>query len=206
MTEYALIMALILSVIVAVAAYRVIQGFLKVVVVVMAVVSIALGAAAFLVMTDANDFRENLGSGRNLVVVADDDKALFAMELRGSNGSRVINRQEVDEYSKKIAAGDYAAVRDGYYKLIIISTAIIEGNGTKPDYSAEGDDFFISIAEKVFSDPVFFISEYKKGSIKVYEETALFRALGMMPASLVKSAAGKAIAKAKIAVVDKIEG
>lgn len=208
MTEYALIIALILSIVVAVVAYRLIQGVLKFVVVIMAVASIALGAAAFLVIMDANDIRENFGSGRNLVIVDDGGKAVFAMELRGSNGSKVINRQEIDEYSKKIAAGDYDAVRDGYYKLIVISTGMIERNesSAKPDYSGEPDGFFISLAEKVFSDPVFFISEYKKGNIRVYEETAFFRAVKMVPASLVKSAASKAITKVKTAVVDKIEG
>ena len=207
MTEYALIIALILSIIVAVAAYRFVQGVLKFAVVVLAVASIALGAAAFLIITDANDLRENLGSRRNLVVFSDDTKAVFAMELLGGNGSKVVNKQDVDEYSKKISAGDYDAIKDGYYKLIVISTGIIERSDTsaKPDYSKETDDFFISIAEEVFSDPVFFISHYKNGNIRVYEETALFRAVRMMPVALIKSAAGKAITKVKTTVVDKLE-
>lgn len=206
--EYSLIIAIVLAVVVAVVAYRLIQGVLKVAVLAVAVASVALGIAAFLVVMDANDVREGFGSGKNLVIVVDGTTAVFAMELLGSNGSKAINKQDVDEYSKKIAATDYGAIRDGYYKLVIISTKMAEGNETaaKKNYKDEPDEFFVSLAEKAFSDPLFFVSEYKKGNIEVYEETALFRAVKMLPAAAIKSATGKAIKKVKVAVVDKIEG
>ncbi len=208
MTEYSLIIAIILSIAVAVVAYRVIHGVLRLMVLVVAVASIVLGIAAFLVVMDANSLRENLGSGKNLVVVVDNDTAVFAMELRGGNGSRAINAQEIDEYSKSIKAGDYGSVKGSYYKLIILSTAILGENGTaaKPDYKNEPDDFFIPVVENAFSDPVFFVSEYRKGNIIVYEETALFKAVKLVPAPLIRTAADRAIARTRTVVVDKIEG
>lgn len=208
MTEYALIIVIILSIAVAVAAYRIIHGIFRLVLLVVAAASIVLGVAAFFVVMDANEVRENLGSKKSLVVFVDDTTAVFAMELRGKNGSKVVNRQGVDEYSKMISAGDYDSIRDGYYKLIIISTKIADGNETEAErnYGEEPDEFFISLAEKAFSDPVFFVREYKKGNIAVYEETALFKAVKLLPVSFIEAAAGKAITMVKVAVVDKIGG
>ncbi len=107
MTDYALIIAIILSIVIAVAAYRLIHGIFKIVLLVVAVASIVLGIAAFFVVIDANEIRENLGNGKSLVIFVDNTTAVFAMELRGQNGSKVINRQEVDEYSRLINVGDY---------------------------------------------------------------------------------------------------
>ncbi len=208
MTEYALIIAIILSIAVAVAAYRIIHGILRLVLIAVAAASIVLGIAAFFVVMDADDFRDNLGRGKSLVVFVDDASAVFAMELRGQNGSKALNKQEVDEYSRMIGAGDYASVKGGYYKLIVIRTKIGEANGTASgrSYRDEPDEFFVSLAEKAFSNPVFFVSEYKKGNIQVYEETAVFKAVKLLPVSLIKSSAGKAITRVKVAVVDKIGG
>ncbi len=206
MTEYALIMAIILSIVVAVAAYRIIHGIFRLVLIAVSVASIILGIAAFFVVMDANEIRENFGSGKSLVVFVDETSAVFAMELRGQNSSKALNKQEVDEYSKMIGAGDYDSVKNGYYKLIVISTGIAGGNetGSGRDYREETDDFFVSLAAKAFSDPVFFVSEYKKGNIRVYDETAVFKAVKLLPVSLIKSAAGDAAAMVKVAVVDKI--
>ncbi len=90
----------------------------------------------------------------------------------------------------------------------MISTDIARENKTETgrNYKDEPDEFFISLAEKAFSEPVFFVSEYKNGNIQVYDETAVFKAVKLLPVSVVKSAAGKAITKVKVAVVDKIGG
>ncbi len=208
MTEYALIIAIILSIAAAVAAYRIIQGIFRLVLIALAAASIILGVAAFFVVMDANEIRESLGSGKSLVIFVDDEAAVFAMELRGQNGSKALNKQEVDEYSRMIGAGDYGSVKNGYYKLIVISTKIEESNETasKRSYRDEPEEFFVSLAEKAFSEPVFFLGEYKKGNIRVYDETAVFKAVKLLPVSLIKSAAGKAVTMVKVAVVDKIGG
>ncbi len=208
MAEYALIIAIILSIAVAVAAYRVIHGIFKLALLALAAASIVLGVAAFLVVMDANELKEGLGREKSLVVFVDGTSAVFAMELQGRNGSRAVNRQEVDEYSRLIAAGDYAGVKNGYYKLIVISARMAEGNETAPgrSYGDEPEEFFVSLAGKALSDPVFFLSEYKKGNIRVYEETSVFRAARLLPVSLIKPALGKATTMVKVAVVDKIGG
>lgn len=208
MTEYALIIAVILSVAVAVAAYRIIHGIFRLVLIALAAASIVLGVAAFFVVMDANELKENLGSGKSLVVFVDGTSAVFAMELRGQNGSKALNKQEVDEYSRMIGAGDYGSAKNGYYKLIVISTKAAEGNETESgrSYGDEPEEFFVSLAGKAFSEPLFFVREYKKGNIRVYDETAVFRAVKLLPVSLVESTAGKAITRVKVAMVDKIGG
>ena len=206
MTEYALIIAVIISIAVAVAAYRIIHSIFRLVLIAVAAVCIVLGIAAFFVVMDAKEIKENLSSGKSLIVFVNDTTAVFAMELRGQNGSKALNKQDVDEYSKLIGAGDYKSLKNGYYKLIVISTKVAEGNETVSMRAYEGnpDEFFVSLAERAFSDPVFFVSEYKKGNIKVYDETAVFKAVKLLPVSLTKSSAGKATTRIKVAVVDKI--
>jgi len=214
MTEYSLLIAVALFLVVAVIAYKIIKGLLKTALVLVAVASIVLGAGVFLVYMDANKLKENFGSEKNLFLLVDNNEVLSALEFDGESDPQIINQQELDEYSRNLREGGYAKILDGYYKLFILDIAILDAEAMEDkkisaDVFREGNtdekaELFASIVSEVFSNTVFLISEYKEGNILVYEETIMFKAIRMVPTALIKTVANKLIDRTK-SMVDKID-
>ena len=216
MVDYSLVAAVFALIIVAVLAYKIVNSLLKALALVAAVAAIAMGVLAFLAVMDFNDFRESFSAEKNLFLIAENGNVLVALELQG-NRTGAVNQQETDEYSRLLREGNYAAIREGYYKLLILHSGLfgeeeVKGVGNAlPErlraekYPEERAKLAAPVVEKIFSDTLFLVVQHKKGNIEVYEETAMFKVLKLTPSALASSAAGRLLGKAKNAVVDKIE-
>ena len=216
MVDYSLVAAVFALIIVAVLAYKIVNSLLKALALVAAVAAIAMGVIALLAVMDFNDFRESFSAEKNLFLIAENGNVLVALELQG-NRTGAVNQQETDEYSRLLREGNYAAIREGYYKLLILHSGLfgeeeVKGVGNAlPErlraekYPEERAKLAAPVVEKIFSDTLFLVVQHKKGNIEVYEETAMFKVLKLTPSALASSAAGRLLGKAKNAVVDKIE-
>ncbi|MAG16266.1 hypothetical protein CMO88_04350 [Candidatus Woesearchaeota archaeon] len=214
MTEYFLIIAVVAFVVVAVVAYKIIHGLLKTLLILIALISIVLGVGAFFVVMDANDLKEKFGSEKNLFLLVHEQEVISALEF-DKDEKRMQNQQQIESHTDKLKREDYAGIRKGYYKVIVINSAIVEESKIKSknisseklnsEYAEEKAEFFSVVANELFSDPVFLISQYKKGNIEIHEETIMFKIIKVLPTSMIKTIADKAIDKTKSIVVDKIE-
>jgi len=214
MVELSLIIAIVVFFVAAVIAFKIIKSILKTIVVVIALTSVVLGVSAFFIVTDFNDFKEGFENEQNLFLVVKENKVISALEAGGSE-TKAVNKQETDVYSGKLEEGKPEEILNGYYKVFIINTAMFEEDKSIDStltekleaeiYPEERVELLTPVIEKMFADPVFLIVQYKKGNLEIYEETAMFKAVKLIPVSLVKSIADKAISKTKSIVVDKIE-
>jgi len=211
MPDYSLITAVVaflVFLVIAVIAFKIIKGVLKTVVFLIALASIVLGLGAFFVVTDFNDFRENFKESKNLFLIVDGDQVISAMEAEAGE-IKAINQQQTDEYSNQLKKGEREGLREDYYKIVILRKAVFDdtlvAKLNEERYPEERAKLLSPEIEKVLSEPLFLIINYKKGDIEVYEETAMFRAIKLLPLSLVSSVVNKAVSKTKSIVADKIE-
>jgi len=211
MPDYSLITAVVaflVFLVIAVIAFKIIKGVLKTVVFLIALASIVLGLGAFFVVTDFNDFRENFKESKNLFLIVDGDQVISAMEAEAGE-IKAINQQQTDEYSNQLKKGEREGLREDYYKIVIMRKAVFDdtlvAKLNEERYPEERAKLLSPEIEKVLSEPLFLIINYKKGDIEVYEETAMFRAIKLLPLSLVSSVVNKAVSKTKSIVADKIE-
>lgn len=209
MVESSLIIAGVVFLVVAVIAFHIIKSIFKTVIFGIAVLSIVLGVSAFLILMDFNDLKEGVQDSKNLFLVVDDNKVISGIESNGSS-SNPVHQQELDEYTVKLQDGKPEEILNGYFKMFIIHTAVIEDVDSslldKLDdaYADERAELLSPVITKVFSDPVFMIVHYKKGNIEIYKETIMFKAIKLVPVALIRSVADKALSKTKSIVVDKL--
>jgi len=209
MVEVSLIIAAVLFVIIALVMYKLIKGIIKTVIVLGAAISIGIAVASFLVIMDANDLQEKFSEEPNLFLLVENSTVISAIEFEGDNEPIIIDQQQVDEFSTNLLEENYDALRSDYYKVIIIDKKILEDNsieGLDPDLSEKLDeakyiedkaDLALPILNKTFSDPVFLMIQYKKGNVKVHEETALFKAIELIPTAMIRTVGNAVIDKAK---------
>ena len=211
MAEFILVIAILVLLVVAVVVFKILHSILKLFILFLTVGSIAFGVGAFLVVMDANEFMQSLGEENNLFLIAEDNEVISGIAFAGEE-SHLINQQQLEEYSENLQTGDYESIKEGYYKVIILDSAIAEDETnfdnelanrlSEEVYAEQKAALFIPILQKTFSDPVFLLIEYKKGNIIIYEETAAFKAIKYVPVSMVKFAADKIIKKTETAIAN----
>lgn len=198
MPDYALIIALVVFVAVAVVAFKVLQGALKAMAVVAALAAIATGAAGFLVVMDANELERGFQDEKSLFLLSDQDKVLSGLDMQG-NGADLIPQQQLEEYSAYLGKRDYQSIKAGYYKLVVIDVAALpEGDANaarKAGYLEEKAKYLVAARNRIFSEPLLLVDEYKKGNVLVYEETPLFKAVRLIPAPIMKFVADRFVEK-----------
>lgn len=223
MVDVALIVAVIVFLLVAVIAYKILKGVVKAVILAGAILSIVLAISAFFIISDANDLRENFQKEPSLFLIVDGNTVLSSFRISGGELS-VVDAQQQETHSEYLEKKDYGSIKEDNYKLIIMDIASVGGleNGLleieNQELSAEDLQARISqenldaetivgtaMFENIFSDPIVLIKEYKKGNIIVHEETSVFKAIKLIPLSFIKSAAGRIASSAKSAVGNEIE-
>lgn len=205
-----LIIGAIIFAVAAVVSFKLLKGFVKVLVFLIAAASILIGVASAMIYLDAKELKENLGKEPTLLILASGDKALMALSFEAGREPKLANQQQTDDYSEQLANKDYRAIKGDYYKAVIIDEGLLrelspENNSKLPKGIMEAEAIALSEAvRKITSEPIILVTQYKKGNIRIYDETPAFKAIKLAPTSLIKAAAEKLMAKTT-AAVKKIE-
>ncbi len=169
-----------------------------------------------IVYKDLADLRQNFAHSTKKVMLMDGDEALVGLLLNGE--TRAIGEPELNKISSSIKSRDYKSALGGSYKLIIFDIKAISGlnedisigqAAVKKDEAifslrsgseAEKAALFEAILKNnvlISDNPVFFFSQIKEGNIKVYQETALFKAARILPVGTLKSIAKNIFEKSR---------
>ncbi len=204
MAELISLVIIVVVALTAIIAFKILKNVLKAIMLSMFLLAIILGAALFLIVMDANDLRENLGNSSSLFLVTKDESVLTAVEFTNGGGARVLSDQDRHLYQEQLTQNKIEKSEE-YYKIIILSTDVVneleepiivdDRSYTRSEFNAlanvatpeERADMYLPVFEKTFSDPLFLIRQYKKGNVQVIEETALFKALSIIPTSAARS-------------------
>jgi len=208
MVELSVIVVGVLFLIVAVIAFKIIKGIIKTAITVFALLAIVLALLTVLVVMDANNLKNNLEAGPNLYLLVDEFRVVTGLEV-ASQDVKLVNQQQLEEYSN-IVANDNVKSIEGYYKVFIIDTALItdaniDSDSLQSEYAEERAVVLNAVLDQTFSDPIFLVQQIKNGNVEVHKETAVFKAIKLMPTGIVKSIANKFLSTAKTALVEKIE-
>ncbi len=198
MADYAFLVAVAVFVLVAVIAFKILHGILRIVITLTALIAIVMGTLGFIVLMDANDLKANFGSSTNLFLLSGESEIISGLEIQGEE-TRIVNQQELEDYSEKLQKGDYASVKGDYYKLVVIDSAVLStadaDAARNAGYMEEKANYLLDARRMIFSDPISLTENYKSGKVIIYEETAVFKAIRVIPASLIKFAAKKFLDK-----------
>ena len=203
--DYTLIVFFAVIVIAGVIAFKLLQGIIKTIVTVVALSVVLVGIGGFLVVMDARDLSENFANESNLFLLTNGSTVVFGVEVAGEDGPVIVNGTELSRFSEFLGEGDYKQIKGEYYKLVLIDASIVEGDFTSATAVEERSDSLVKRTETVFSDPVYLITQYKKGNIRVYEETPVFTAIRLLPASLVRKIVSGLTEQAKQAFVENVD-
>ncbi len=202
MAEVSLLVMLAIVVVSVIVIFKVAKGVIQGVLLASAVLSILAAVAGGFVVKDAFELKDNFQKGDNMLLLSDDNWAKLtdgitikgqadgqggqaAEKADGKLGNAVpLTAAELEKLNPLFAKKDYGAMLGKNYKLIIMKESSVAG----------------SLPERL--DLVFIISEYKKGNAIVYPETAFFKAIKLIPLSLFKKVAEKALQQAADASKD----
>ena len=163
---------------------------------------------AIFVYKDVIDLRQNFAHSTKKVILMDDGKALTGLLLNGE--TEVIGESELNKISLSVEDKGYKSALGSSYKLIIFDIKAIsnlnEGISIgqadvrkdeaiftlRSGSEAEKAALFGAILENNIltpDNPLFFFSQIKEGNIRVYQETALFKAAKILPLNALNSIA-----------------
>ena len=203
--DYTLIVFFAVVVIAGIIAFKLLQGIIKTIVTVVALSVVLVGIGAFLVVMDARDLSENFVTERNLFLLTNGSTVIFGVEVSGESGSELVNGTELARFSEFLEERDYKRVKGEYYKLILIDASIAGEDFASASAVDERSDSLVKLAEGVFSDPVYLITQYKKGNVRVYEETPVFTAIRLLPTAFLRKIVGGLTEQAKQAFVENVD-
>jgi len=182
------------------------------------IISSLLAANLYFIYQDFQDLRENFAASEKKVILKDDDKVLTGL-LMGQEVDFLTNSQ-LRDYSSSLKNNDYEDILGDSYKLMVFDINIIEhldkeieiegfkittdeaAAALRSDTSSSQEKaalFSVILADEILSsrNPLFFFSEFKKGNIIIYPETALFKTVKIIPVSFIKDVGGKIFEKGK---------
>ncbi len=145
-------------------------------------VHIALSFAGILLVVllgwlvfDAISFNSNFWSSESLVLVRDGNTLVGGASINPGSGEAVLLQDEqLANVSGYYASKNYKAAAAGHYKLITVSADSLE-KGQVSEAS------LASLLAEYGKNSGLFLSDFKKGSVTVYPESILFKALRLAP-------------------------
>lgn len=210
------IIAVFVFIIVAAFVWHIFEKLIKLLLWVAIIAVIIVIINAVFVYRDVMDLRQNFAHSAKKVILMDSNKALTGLLLNGE--TKIIGEIELNKLSSSMENNGYKQALGSSYKLIIFDIKalsnlkgdiIIGQASVKKDDAiftlrsgseAEKADLFEAILQNdilISDNPVFFFSQIKEGNIKVYQETALFKAAKILPIGTLKSIAGNIFEKGR---------
>ena len=177
-------------------------------------------AGGFFVIKDALELKDRLSTSDNLVVLADNNKAVTGFVL--SAKPAFLSDEFRGDVTTALSGGK---TKGDYYKIFIVDAKILdEQPGSEIEFSGKtykagsvkdallSDDtakalgvsgstdpyelraaLFSSVfVDYVMKDPLLLFGQYKKGNIRVEPETAVFKFMKFAPVGLLKTVVGSA--------------
>ena len=181
------------------------------------IILLLIAASTYFIYKDAMDLKENFGALEKKVILVDGNKVLTGFLL--DEGINFLTKSQLNEFSSYLEEKNYEHILGNSYKLMIFDISIIsnldeeieikEGTIAKEhaisvlksgSNSQEKAALFGTIlADNILSskNPLFFFSEFKKGNIVIYPETALFKTAKLIPLAFIKDVGKKMFEKTK---------
>lgn len=213
---YEQIISIIVAVVVLVFIWGVFKKLFKLLFYVGIIISLLMAANLYFIYQDFQDLRENFASSEKKVILKDGDKILTGLLL--NEDTNLMTNAQLNEYSSYLIDSDYEKILDDSYKLMIFDVEIISNLDDEIEIenqiftreqlvttlkSGNNDEkaalFSVILADEILSsrNPLLFFSEFKKGNIIIYPETALFKTVKIIPVSFIKDIGGKIFEKGK---------
>ena len=178
------------------------------------IIALLLALNIYFVYKDAADLREHFTTSTKKVILVDDDKVLTGFLL--DRNINFIADDELSRLSSSLAEGNYEELLGDSYKLMVFDVDIISDIDEQivvEDEPISNEDAisFLKSGERstveksyLFADiltynilssnnPLFFFSEFKKGNIMIYPETALFKTIKFIPTTFIKNIGQKVL-------------
>lgn len=211
MAEVSLLVMLAIVLVSAIVIFKVGKGVVKTIAIIGAVASIAVAVAGGFVVKDAFDLRDNFQAQDNILLFSDKDGKLITAGavMKGQAGNvNPLTASELEKLNSLFAKKDYQSMRGKNYKLFVINENLLtSATAEKPGISSEESRATMLaglFGLKISQDPLFLISEYKSGNATIYPETAVFKAIKILPISLFKRVTQKAFQQAKETAKEKL--
>lgn len=222
------IITIIIIALVVVFAWAIFKKVFKLLFYIGIIIFLLIAINTYFLYEDVMDLKENFGIAEKKVILVDEGRVLTGLLLNEETDFLAIS--QLEEFSSYLKDKNYEKILGDSYKLMIFDLDIvsnleeieIDGEIITNDYaisvlksgsnSREKAALFGTIlADHILSsnNPLFFFSEFKKGNIMVYPETALFKTIKIIPLAFIKDI-GKTMfektkEKAKSFVVEESE-
>lgn len=207
---------IVIIALVVVFAWGLFKKFFKVIIYVGVAIILVIAGTTFMIYQDAKDLKKNFNPSEKKIILVENNEVLTGL-LLGADITP-ISDSETTEFSSYLGNKDYDKILGDSYKLLIFDIKILDslgdeiqvGDETVPKEEvidmlrSEGNNgkaelFGIIVANEILSsqNPLLLFSGLKDGTVKVYEETALFKAVKLVPFGIIKNTASKLFEGAK---------
>jgi len=211
------IITIIIIVLIAVFAWGIFKRLFKFLFYVGIIIFLLLSVNLLFIYQDFKDLRENFVVLEKKVILKDGNEIITGLML--NEDTRLINNEQLNDYSLNLEDNEYDKILDNSYKLLVFDVDIISKldaeieheNKIITGYDAvlilknsenqeeKAELFSLILANEILSskNPLFFFSEFKKGNIIIYPETALFKTIKIIPLPFIKDVGKKIFYKTK---------
>lgn len=210
MVEASLLIIASVIVVSAVIIFKVAKGVLQTIVLVSAVASIVLAVSVGFVVKDALEFSSKFQAESSMLLFANSEgTALASGIVIKDKKSESLAAADVARLNQFFAKNDYKSMLGDSYRLLVVKEAALYGSLSEnelselPESGSSGERAEAVLAiygQRVSADPIFLVTEYKKGNVIIYPETPVFRAVKVLPLLLMRKAAERLFQKAGQAV------
>ena len=146
----------------------------------------------------------------------DGDEILTGLLL--NEDTNLMTNRQLNEFSLNLKNNNYRKILGDSYKLMVFDVEIISNLDDEIEIENQiftreqlvttlksGNNnekaalFSVILADEILSsrNPLFFFSEFKKGNIIIYPETALFKSVKIIPVSFIKDIGKKIFEKTR---------
>jgi|TARA_Y100000310_G_scaffold292645_1_gene321586 energy-coupling factor transporter transmembrane protein EcfT len=180
------------------------------------IIFLLIAANTYFIYEDVMDLKENFAILEKKVLLVDDKEVVAGLLL--NEETNFLTNEQLEDYSSYLRNEDYEKILGDSYKLMIFDLDIILNldeieiwdeivtndyviSALKSDVDSmeKASLFGVVLANNILSskNPLFFFSEFKKGNIMVYPETALFKTVKIIPLPFIKDIGKKILYKTK---------
>lgn len=199
------IITIIIIALVVVFAWAIFKKVFKLLFYIGIIIFLLIAINTYFLYEDVMDLKENFGIAEKKVILVDEGRVLTGLLLNEETDFLAIS--QLEEFSSYLKDKNYEKILGDSYKLMIFDLDIVSNlEEIEIDGEIITNDYAISVLKSgsnsrekaalfgtILTDhilssnnPLFFFSEFKKGNIMVYPETALFKTVKIIPLAFIK--------------------
>jgi Ca2+/Na+ antiporter len=199
------LISLLVAFIAIIVLYKLAKGIFKIVATLFFILIVVLLIFTALIFKDISDIQDN-ASQKNTMLLLKGEKIVAGITFSPQTELSGLSENDIPEANRNYAEKNYEALKKDSYKLFIVDyepiaapieisgktiskeevSSMLDGNST----SQQTKNLFFSMlyAEKISSEPMFFITGYKKEEIEIYPESALMKFIKYVPLFVISQA------------------